>query len=158
MKPEDVQGLRSESEVQTERKESEMKTLLRGGRVVSGEGFKEADILIDGEQIVKLAPEIRVDGEEDVEVTDVTGRWIFPGFIDAHTHFDLAVAGTVTADNFETGTKAAVSGGTTLILDFATQYGGRPYSRESTTGIRRQMEIVPVIMASIWQSRSGMRS
>lgn len=124
MKPEDVQGLRSESEVQTERKESEMKTLLRGGRVVSGEGFKEADILIDGEQIVKLAPEIRVDGEEDVEVTDVTGRWIFPGFIDAHTHFDLAVAGTVTADNFETGTKAAVSGGTTLILDFATQYRG----------------------------------
>ena len=47
---------------------------------------------------------------------------MFPGFIDAHTHFDLHVSGTVTADNFETGTKAALSGGTTMIIDFATQY------------------------------------
>ena len=41
-----------------------------------------------------------------------------------HTHFDLHVAGTVTADDFESGTKAALAGGTTMIIDFATQYQG----------------------------------
>ena len=48
----------------------------------------------------------------------------FPGFIDGHTHFDLEVAGTVTADDFETGTRAAILGGTTLVIDFASQDKG----------------------------------
>ena len=52
------------------------------------------------------------------------GKLLFPGFIDGHTHFDLEVAGTVTADDFETGTKAAISGGTTLVIDFASQDKG----------------------------------
>lgn len=52
------------------------------------------------------------------------GKLLFPGFIDGHTHFDLEVAGTVTADDFETGTKAAILGGTTFIIDFASQDKG----------------------------------
>ncbi|MEG2699714.1 MAG: amidohydrolase family protein, partial [Hungatella sp.] len=98
-----------------------MKTLLKGGKVVSGTGWVEEDILVEDSQITEIGSDLIC---EDAEVVNVAGRWIFPGFIDAHTHFDLAVAGTVTADNFETGTKAALSGGTTLILDFATQYKG----------------------------------
>lgn len=96
-----------------------MRRLLRGGKVVSGMGWAQKDVLIEDSKIIKVGMDLIC---EDAEVTDVSGKWIFPGFIDAHTHFDLEVAGTVTADDFETGTKAAVSGGTTLILDFATQY------------------------------------
>ena len=57
-------------------------------------------------------------------MVDVTGKLLFPGFIDGHTHFDLEVAGTVTADDFETGTRAAILGGTTLVIDFASQDKG----------------------------------
>lgn len=57
-------------------------------------------------------------------MTDVKDCLLLPGFIDAHTHLDLSVAGTVTADDFATGTKAAVKGGTTTVIDFATQYKG----------------------------------
>ena len=98
-----------------------MKTLLKGGRVVSGDGWREADVLIEGEKIRQVGTDL---SETGAQVVDVTGKWIFPGFIDAHTHFDLEVAGTVTADDFETGTRAAVSGGTTMVIDFATQYKG----------------------------------
>lgn len=98
-----------------------MKYLLKNGTLVSGEGTEQKNILIEGEKIVKIAPHIE-DG--DAEEINVEGKLLFPGFIDGHTHFDLEVAGTVTADDFETGTKAAISGGTTLVIDFASQDKG----------------------------------
>lgn len=98
-----------------------MKYLLKNGTLVSGEGTEQKDILIEGEKIVKIAPHIE-DG--DAEEINVEGKLLFPGFIDGHTHFDLEVAGTVTADDFETGTKAAISGGTTFVIDFASQDKG----------------------------------
>lgn len=98
-----------------------MKTLLKGGSVVSGKGVFLADVLMADGKIRTVAPDIREEADETV---DVSGKLLFPGFIDAHTHFDLPVSQTVTADNFETGTKAALAGGTTMILDFATQYQG----------------------------------
>lgn len=98
-----------------------MKTLLRGGRVVSGDGCRPADILIENSKILKVGEELE---SEDARVVSVDGKLLFPGFIDAHTHFDLHVAGTVTADDFETGTKAAIRGGTTTVIDFGTQYPG----------------------------------
>ena len=75
----------------------------------------------DMESVLALLPQ---EKEFVTEVVDVSGCLLFPGFIDAHTHFDLHVAGTVTADDFETGTRAAVRGGTTTIVDFGTQYPG----------------------------------
>lgn len=98
-----------------------MKRLLKGGTVVSGKEHKKADVLIAGGKIEAVGRDL---SEEGAQVVDVTGKLLFPGFIDAHTHFDLSVSGTVTADNFETGTRAAVCGGTTMIIDFATQYQG----------------------------------
>ncbi len=98
-----------------------MKTLFKGGQVVSSSGVVGIDVLIDGEKIVEVGGELPLD---DGNVVDVEGKLLFPGFIDGHTHFDLHVAGTVTADDFATGTKAAVKGGTTTIVDFATQYPG----------------------------------
>ncbi|MDD6160780.1 MAG: amidohydrolase family protein, partial [Oscillospiraceae bacterium] len=93
-----------------------MKTLLRGGSVVSGSGVKRADVLVDGEKILRVGRGL-TDAADTV--TDVSGCLLFPGFIDAHTHFDLDVAGTTTADDFYTGSRAALRGGTTTVLDFA---------------------------------------
>ena len=94
-----------------------MKTLLKGGTVVSGAGMKRADVLIDGEKIARIGRKLEADG--DTQVTDVTGCFLFPGFIDAHTHFDLDVCNTTTADDFYTGSRAALKGGTTTVIDFA---------------------------------------
>lgn len=99
-----------------------MKYLLRGGTVVTGEGTSKADVLVEGERIAAVQQGIEA---KDAVIVDVTGRYLLPGFIDAHTHFDLEVAGTVTADDFSTGTKAAITGGTTCIIDFASQDKGQ---------------------------------
>lgn len=103
-----------------------MKKVLKGGTVVGGSGSVWADVLIDGEKVaaVGTGEEMERLADEDTQIVDVEGCLLFPGFIDAHTHFDLHVAGTVTADDFATGTRAAVRGGTTTIVDFGTQYEG----------------------------------
>ena len=92
-----------------------MTTLLKGGTVISGAGQRRADVLIDGEKIARVGRGL--EGADTV--VDVTGCLLFPGFIDAHTHFDLDVAGTTTADDFFTGSRAALRGGTTTVIDFA---------------------------------------
>lgn len=98
-----------------------MKHLLRGGTIVSGSGQRKADILIEEGKIAAVGEHLEL---EEGRITDVSGMLIFPGFIDAHTHMALEVSQTVTADLFDTGTKAQLVSGTTCILDFATQYAG----------------------------------
>ena len=90
--------------------------VLKNGTVVSASGLEKKDIYVDGGRIVPPGP---AD-----ETVDVTGMLLFPGFIDAHTHMDMPVSGTVTADSFPTGSAAAVAGGTTVFIDFATQDRG----------------------------------
>lgn len=97
------------------------KLLFQNGTVVSASETKKSDILTEGEKILAVGPNLKA---EDAEIIDVSGKYLFPGFIDAHTHMDLEVSGTVTADGFDTGTKAELSGGTTCIVDFATQNRG----------------------------------
>ena len=93
-----------------------MKTLLRGGTVISGDGPKRADILVEDEKILRVGRGLSAAG---AQVEDVSGCLLFPGFIDAHTHFALDVCNTTTADDFQTGSKAALRGGTTTVIDFA---------------------------------------
>ena len=92
-----------------------MTTLLKGGTIITGAGQRRADLLLDGEKITWMG---RGSQAAD-QVVDVSGCFLFPGFIDAHTHFDLDVANTTTADDFYTGTRAALRGGTTTVIDFA---------------------------------------
>lgn len=108
-----------------------MKMLLTGGTVVSGSGCFLADILIENEKITAVGNTNTLSHMIDSNTVnfDVSGKLLFPGFVDTHTHFDLHVAGTVTADDFATGTKAAIKGGTTTIIDFATQYPGESLSQ-----------------------------
>lgn len=98
-----------------------MKQIFRGGVVVSGSGTKKADVLTEDEIILAVEEHIQ---DEDAQIIDVSGKYLFPGFVDAHTHMDLDVSGTVTVDGFDTGTKAELAGGTTCIVDFATQNRG----------------------------------
>ena len=93
-----------------------MKILLKGGTVVSGQGTAAADVLVDGETIAAVGADL--DAAAD-KVVDCTGKLLFPGFIDGHTHFDLEVANTITADDFATGSRAALRGGTTMVVDFS---------------------------------------
>ena len=96
--------------------------LIKNGTLVYPGGSRRADLLIDGETIARIAD--RIEAPENCEIIDASGKLVFPGFIDAHTHFDLHVAGTVTIDDFYSGTKAEVAGGTTTIVDFGTAYPG----------------------------------
>ena len=99
-----------------------MKTLLKGGTVVSGSGSQVCDVLIDGEKIERVAAQITCP---EANVVDVTGKLLFPGFIDAHTHFDLDVCNTTTADNFDTGTRSAIRGGTTMVIGLNSPLTGK---------------------------------
>ena len=105
-----------------------MMTLIQNGTIITSSGNFPGDILIGGEKIRAVARGGMKDLPENVQRVDAAGRLVFPGFIDAHTHFDLHVAGTVTCDDFASGTKAAISGGTTTIIDFGTQYPGETLS------------------------------
>jgi dihydropyrimidinase len=98
-----------------------MRTLLRHGTLVSPGGQRRADILIDGERIAAIAAE--VGGPAD-RVIDAAGRLILPGGVDAHTHLDMPLGDIRTADDFESGTVAAACGGTTTVIDYATQARG----------------------------------
>lgn len=95
-----------------------MATLIKNGKIVQSDKTFCASMLIEGEKIIKISEKLNEDG---CDIIDAKGSYIFPGFIDTHTHFDLNTGTTKTADNFYTGTKAAIAGGTTTILDFATQ-------------------------------------
>ena len=98
-----------------------MRILIRNGLVVGDGGAVSADVLTEDGTILRVAPQI---GEAHDACLDAAGCYVMPGFIDTHTHFDLDLGTTVTADNFVTGTRAAVLGGTTTVLDFATQDRG----------------------------------
>ena len=89
-----------------------MKKLLKGGVIVGASGCRKADLLIDGELIEAVGEALSCP---EAEVIDVSGKLLFPGFLDAHTHFDLEVCNTVTADDFYTGGRSALRGGTTTV-------------------------------------------
>ena len=98
------------------------RTLLKGGTVVSGSSSVKADVLIEGEKIAAVGELTQVP--DGTDVIDVSGKLLFPGFIDTHTHFQMQAAECVTADDFDSGTRAALAQGTTTILDFTSQKRG----------------------------------
>ena len=102
-----------------------MKTLIKGGHVVTAVDSYVADILIEGSTIALIGRDLERIVESPDKTIDANGRLIFPGGIDPHTHMDLPFGGTASSDDFETGTRAAAFGGTTTIIDFAVQYHGQ---------------------------------
>jgi dihydropyrimidinase len=109
--------------------------LIRGGVVVDDGGARRTDVLIDGGHIARVGDEL----EESANLTvDASGAYVIPGGIDVHTHFALPVGAVRSADDFETGTRAAACGGTTTIIDFAGA-GREPWSEALSTWHERAM-------------------
>lgn len=98
-----------------------MSILIKNGLVITSDHASVADIYVDNGLITKIGQGL---ADKADEVIEAEGLYVFAGFIDTHTHFDLDLGVTVTADNFITGSKAALVGGTTTVLDFATQDKG----------------------------------
>ncbi|MGW8378284.1 dihydropyrimidinase [Streptomyces sp. ODS28] len=105
---------------------SSVRTVVRGGLVVTAAEEMHADVLVEGGRVAALA----ASGSDvaaswaDAQVIDARGKYVIPGGIDAHTHMEMPFGGTFAADTFETGTRAAAWGGTTTIVDFAIQSKG----------------------------------
>ncbi|WDL96226.1 dihydropyrimidinase [Alicyclobacillus sp. ALC3] len=98
-----------------------MGTVIRGGTVITASDIQRADVLIEGEVVVAVAKHVPA---ADHKLIDATGCYVIPGGIDPHTHLDMPFGGTVTADDWRTGTTAAAYGGTTSIVDFALHTKG----------------------------------
>jgi dihydropyrimidinase len=98
-----------------------MGIVLCGGTIVTDTACYQADIRLQGEIIDAVGSQVTQAGDT---VLTAEGCYIFPGGIDAHTHFDLPVGTMSTADDFASGTKAAILGGTTTVIDYATQFKG----------------------------------
>ena len=102
-----------------------MGILIRNGDIVTGQQRWRGDIRCRDGRIVELAKAL-APGSED-EVLDAAGQLVFPGGVDPHVHMQLPVAGTVSSDNFESGTAAALAGGTTTIVDFVHPERGESF-------------------------------
>lgn len=107
-----------------------MSMLVKNGQVVTPAGVSIADIFVENETITAIGA--RLDRRAD-KTLDATGKYVIPGGVDVHTHLDAPVGGTVSSDDFETGTRAAAFGGTTCLIDFATQSRGHALSEAHTT-------------------------
>jgi len=101
---------------------SDLDLVVKNGKVVTSSDTFSADVGVKDERIVIISENIEAGPE--TEVIDARGMYVFPGGIDVHVHFQLPFSGTVSADDFENGTKAAACGGVTTILDFAIQTKG----------------------------------
>jgi dihydropyrimidinase len=95
--------------------------VLTGGTIITATERSRADVRIEGEKVTSIGVSLHRAADR---LIDATGCYLFPGGIDPHTHFDLSVGETATADDFASGTQAAAVGGTTTVIDFATQGKG----------------------------------
>lgn len=98
-----------------------MELLIKGGTVVTATESFLADVAVDGGKIVAIGKDLAVNAEK---VVDATGKLVLPGALDAHTHMAMPFGGTVSADSYLAGTRAAVCGGVTTIFDYPVQHKG----------------------------------
>src|SRR5579864_1067049 len=97
-------------------------TIIRNGSVVTATDTYTADVAISNGKITAIG--IDLPAQNVRTILDASGKLVLPGGIDVHTHLDMPFGGTTSADDFETGTRAAAFGGTTTLVDFAIQYKG----------------------------------
>ncbi len=98
-----------------------MSTLIKNGRIITAEQDYVADIFIANDKITTIGASLSMQADSMV---DAKGKYVIPGGIDVHTHLDMPFGGTTSSDDFETGTRAAAFGGTTMLIDFAIQAKG----------------------------------
>src|SRR4051812_21346930 len=98
-----------------------MSILIKNGRIITASEDQVADIFIEGEKINSIGKDLAVKADK---VIDASGMLVFPGGIDPHVHLDMPFMGTFSSDSYETGTRAALFGGTTMVIDFVLQKQG----------------------------------
>ncbi|MGH9382968.1 MAG: amidohydrolase family protein, partial [Vicinamibacterales bacterium] len=99
-----------------------MSLLITHGTIVTASDRFSGDVFVEGEKVTTIGTSLAMAADR---VIDASGKLVLPGGIDVHTHLDMPFGGTVSADDFESGTIAAAFGGTTTIVDFAIQYKGQ---------------------------------
>ena len=97
-----------------------MSTVIKNGTIVTADLTYKADVLIEDGRIAAIG-----DGLSGDRVLDATGCYVMPGGIDPHTHLEMPFMGTYSADDFESGTRAALAGETTMVVDFALPSPGQ---------------------------------
>src|SRR4051812_14931747 len=103
-----------------------MSILIKNGRIITATDNYVADVFIDGESVSAIGKNLAMKADRTI---DASGKLVIPGAIDPHVHMELPFGGTISSDNFETGTRAAAFGGTTSIIDFAIQYKGKTFQQ-----------------------------
>src|SRR2546423_10818564 len=98
-------------------------TIIANGRVVTATDTYTSDVAITQGKITAIGQSL--PRENAGKIIDASDKYVFPGGIDVHPHLDMPFGGTRSADDFETGTRAAAFGGTTTLIDFAIQYKGQ---------------------------------
>ncbi len=99
-----------------------MSILIKNGRIITATDDYVADIFIEGETISAIGNNLNVKADTEI---DALGKLVMPGGIDPHVHLDMPFMGTYSSDNYETGTRAALYGGTTTVIDFILQTQGK---------------------------------
>jgi len=99
-----------------------MTVLIKNGRIITASDDQVADIFIEGEKISAIGKNLNINADKTI---DASGKLIFPGGIDPHVHFDLPFMGTYSTDDYETGSAAALFGGTTSVIDYVIQTQGQ---------------------------------
>ena len=97
--------------------------VITNGTILSADGETKADVAIRGETIAAVGPGLAAQAGAGTEIIDATGRQVIPGGVDVHVHLELPFCGTVSSDDWNTGTRAAARGGVTTVIDFAIPYG-----------------------------------
>jgi dihydropyrimidinase len=99
-----------------------MSLLIKNGRIITATDNYVADILVEGETIKAIGKDLNVKANKEI---NAEGKFVFPGGIDPHVHLDMPFMGTFSSDSYETGTRAALYGGTTMVIDFVLQTQGK---------------------------------
>ncbi len=102
-----------------------MSVLIEGGRIITASDDYVADVYIEDETVTQIGTSLDVVADR---VIDASGKYVLPGCIDPHTHFDMPFGGTVTADDFQSGQTSCAFGGTTCHIDFAIQTRGKSFT------------------------------
>lgn len=108
--------------------------IIRGGQVVTPNGVAKVDVGIDGEKIAAVGPNLNTG---NAEIIDATGHYVIPGVLDVHVHLELPFCGTVSADTYDNGTRAAARGGVTTVIDFAIPPAGGSLSQAADTWLAK---------------------
>src|SRR6476619_3183202 len=114
-----------------------MKTIIKGGHIVTAVDSYVADVFVDGATVALIGRDLDRVVTSPEKIIDATSKLVLPGGIDPHTHLDLPFGGTSSSDDFETGTRAASMGGTTTIVDFAVQYHGQALNQALDTWFKK---------------------